>query len=115
MPVPFIGEAGHVLIERIVVVIWLDKVRQHGVGVYGLRVAQHPPEEFVRPAKEFGFSKPDPELQVALGDWRTAHHDLTVARPDEVLDCLCATSCYDMARVGFDNTVRLTRPDERVA
>jgi hypothetical protein len=50
-----------------------------------------------------------------LGDWRTANHLLTVIRPDSVLDLLCATSCYDMARVGFRNTVALTRPEKRVA
>lgn len=50
-----------------------------------------------------------------LGDWRTANHLLTVIRPDGALDVLCATSCYDLARVGFHNTVFLTRPDKRVA
>lgn len=51
---------------------------------------------------------------VVLGDWRDANHLLTVVRGDGVVDTLCATSCYDMARVGFNNTVVLTRADRRV-
>jgi hypothetical protein len=50
-----------------------------------------------------------------LGDWRTANHLRTVVRGDRAVDVLCATSCYDMSRVGFQNTVVLTRPETRVA
>lgn len=48
-----------------------------------------------------------------LGDWRNANHPLTVIRGDSVLDIVCATSCYDLHRVGFENTVVLTRPESR--
>lgn len=50
-----------------------------------------------------------------LGDWRDANHLLTVIRGDSVVDTLCATSCYDLGRVGFQNTVILTRAESRVA
>ncbi len=51
----------------------------------------------------------------ALGEWRTASHLRTVVRDDSVVDILCATSCYDMSRVGFRNTVILTQPESRPA
>ncbi|MFI5495024.1 hypothetical protein [Actinoplanes sp. NPDC051859] len=52
---------------------------------------------------------------VVLGKWRTANQLFTVVRHDDVVDTLCATSCYDMSRVGFQNTVVLTRSETRAA
>jgi hypothetical protein len=51
--------------------------------------------------------------EARLGEWRTANHLLTVVRDDAVADTLCATSCIDMARVGFRNEVILTQADRR--
>jgi hypothetical protein len=51
----------------------------------------------------------------ALGRWRTANHLRTVVRGESVVNILCATSCYDMSRVGFKNTVILTQPESRAA
>ena len=50
-----------------------------------------------------------------LGDWRTARNLLTIVRGDSAVDTLCATSCYDLRPVGFQNTVILTRPESRAA
>lgn len=50
----------------------------------------------------------------ALGDWRHVNHLLTVIRADLVLDIVCATSCYDLHRVGFKNKVVL-KPENRAA
>ncbi|MFF5264266.1 hypothetical protein ACFY4C_35525 [Actinomadura viridis] len=57
---------------------------------------------------------PDRRPEAAdLKDWRTANHLLTVIRPAGALGVLCATSCHDLARLGFRNTVALTRPEKR--
>ncbi|WP_245627489.1 hypothetical protein [Actinomadura oligospora] len=51
----------------------------------------------------------------AVGSWRIANHTSTVIRPDGALDVVCFTSCHDLGRVDFRNTVGLTRPEKRVA
>ncbi|WP_285621399.1 hypothetical protein [Actinoallomurus iriomotensis] len=50
-----------------------------------------------------------------LEEWRFTNHPRTVVRTDSVLGIVCGTSCYDLARVGFNNKVILTRPERRLA
>lgn len=50
-----------------------------------------------------------------LEEWRFTNHPRTVVRADSALGIVCYTSCYDLARVGFNNKVILTRPERRLA
>jgi hypothetical protein len=86
--------------------------RRDGVGRWERIVLQ--PSHWNRSGAHVAFDVAQLIVRDArLGDWRTANHLLTVIRPDAAVDTLCATSCYDMGRVGFRNEVILTQAERR--